>query len=1117
MRFILLFAFAMLFQFGGFGQFFTETFETGGATWNTIGTTSENDWITSTCAGNGGTLPGTNSLYITKGGTLPGCGVDGIEQHAYENAPIGSSSLIRYSQVNGLCYTSMSLSYDFQINGDANDYAEIVISTDGISWNALSSVLFDSPSWTNSNLTIPALYDNSVYYIGVRFTYDNTIIDNAPIAVDNFEISGTDNNAPTAICPGNQTLYTTSSTCDALLPDYSNLVTITDICNDTTVTIAQNIVAGTAMSAGSSPYTIIMSATDGDGNSGQCQFDVSVIDTIAPSITCPTGPFTQYLDASCQLTIADYSNLVVANDNCESVFALTITQSPPAGSIVGASATINYEVQDSFGNAANCSFLMNAVDTISPLINCPPNDTVSTTVGCGAVLGDYTSLGMPSDNCTFSGSITITQSPTPGTNISSGDQIVSLIADDGNGNTGTCTFIVTVEDQVGPTITSCVPNQTVFATSNCDGVLADYTNLLTVSDNCSATANLTFSQSPSAGTTITGTTLITITVTDENSNSTNCQFSAFLSDTIPPTIICPNDTSLSINSSCQYVVPNFTGDVTGTDNCSSFGAMTVQQFPAPGATASGITNVTFNLIDDQGNTASCVAIITPIDSVAPTIACPTPTPIDNGISCDYTLGNYVSSAVILDNCPNYSVSQTPSAGSVIPVGTNTITLTVLDAGGNTNSCSFDLEIFETQNPTIVCPNDTVSCDPIVSYALPTFSDNCLVSLVQTDLTGYSSGSVFPVGTTTLEYTTIDSSENTGTCQFSIEILPFADPATIQEDTIFLCGSNSTLLQADSISSGSGQWTVSAGTGSFNNEFAYATGVNSILNGTNLFVWTVSSPSCGSTSDSIYVISTPIDLTASTQDTIIACETLTVPLQANQPIYGTGVWSTNTNAVITDNSSANTSAGNLENGWNSFIWTITNPGCPSTSDTLEIFAMCVPQIDQADTAVCLENDLISVSVSNAAAGQEVSWSSPFSSVSFGDPNAATTTVEGFDNGINYVVCSFDYGGCNTTQDTIKVAGSVCNGFDPVIPTVFTPGNFDGKNDLFNIDFLDILYPDCHVVIFNRWGSVVFESDGYSSPWNGTHKGELLPMGTYYYKIELNDTDQQVFTGDISIIN
>lgn len=1117
MRFILFLAFALFIQFGSFGQFFTQDFETGGATWNTSGTTSENDWVTSTCAGNGGTLPGTNALYISKGGTQPGCGLDGIEQYAYENAALGSSSLIRYSQVNGLCYNALSLSYDFKINGDANDFGEIVISTDGVSWNALSTPLFDSPTWTNSTIAIPALYDNSVFFIGVRFTYDNTTIDGDPIAVDNFQISGTDNNAPNAICPGNQTLYTTSSTCDALLPDYSNLVTITDICNDTTVTITQNITAGTAMSAGSSPYTIILTATDGNGNSGQCQFNVSIIDTIAPSISCPAGPFTQYLDASCQVTVADFSNLVVANDNCESVFALTVTQSPPAGSIIGTSATINYEVQDNFGNSASCSFLMNAVDSISPTISCPPNDTVSTTVGCGAILDDYTALGMPLDNCTFSGSISITQSPIAGTSISAGNQTVTLIADDGNGNTGTCSFIVTVEDQVGPTITSCVPNQTVYATTNCDGVLADYTNLLSASDNCSATANLTYSQTPSAGTTITGTTLITITVFDENSNSSNCQFSAFLTDTIPPSISCPNDTSLNINSSCQYLVPDFTGAVTGTDNCSAFGSMTVQQFPAPGASASGITNVTFNLIDDQGNSASCIAVITPIDSVAPSIACPSPAPIDNGLSCDYTIGNYVSSAVVLDNCPNYTVSQSPPAGTSIPVGSNTVTLTVLDAGGNTNSCSFQLEVFETQNPTIICPSDTVSCDPVVSYALPTFSDNCLASLAQTDQTGLSSGSTFPVGITTLEYTVMDSSGNTGTCLFNIEILPFADPAIIQEDSIFLCGTNSTLLQADSISSGSGQWTVSAGTGSFNNEFAYATGVNSVSNGTNLFVWTVSSASCGSTSDSVYVISTPIDLTASTQDTIIACEAATVPLQANQPLYGTGQWSTASNANITNNTSANTSAEIFDNGWNSFIWTITNQGCPSTSDTLEVFAMRAPQIDQADTAVCLENDLITVSVSNAAMGQAITWSSPFGSVSFGDPNAATTTVEGFDNGINYVVCSFNYTGCTTSRDTIKVAGSVCNGFDPVIPTVFTPGNFDGKNDLFNIDFLDILYPDCHVVIFNRWGSIVFESNGYSSPWNGTHKGELLPMGTYYYKIELNDEDQQVFTGDISIIN
>lgn len=1117
MRTLLFSLFAALIPIVSSAQFYTETFETGGLSWLTSGTTSENDWRTSTCAGNGSTLPGTTALYISKGGTQPGCGVDGVDQFAYVDAPLGSDSLIRYKEINGQCYQSMNISFDYLVNGDANDYAEIVVSTDAVNWIVLGPPLFDQTSWTSASLAIPGSFDNTLFYIGVRFVYNDNTIDGVPVAIDNVQISGTDNTAPNALCPSNQSIYTTSSTCDGILPDYTDAVLVTDICNDTNVTITQNAIPGTALSAGTSPHTITMTIADGSGNSSQCQFDVAVIDTFIPTISCPAGPFTEYLDAGCAVSVPDYSGLVTTSDNCESVFSLTVTQAPPAGATIGTNTIITYTATDNYGNSATCNFTLNVVDTISPTVICPGNDTIPTGASCSTIIGDYTSLATPSDNCTFGGSITVTQSPTPGTSLNAGDHTVTLTADDGNGNTGSCTFQLTIEDETAPVISNCGGNQTVYSDANCEGILDDYTSGVITFDNCSATANLTFGQSPAPGITITSSTVVLLTVTDESGNSNSCQLTALLTDTINPVINCPANFSLNIDANCEYLIPDITGNVTGTDNCSLFGDMNVTQNPTAGATGDGITNVTLQLTDEQGNSSTCVTVITPIDTVVPTINCPNPAPVNNGSLCDHSLSYYGSTASVIDNCPNYTITQSPAAGTIVSTGTQNITLTVTDAGGNASSCSFDLDIIENVLPTITCPSDTASCDPIVTYTSPTFADNCGATLLQTDATGYSSGSSFPVGVTTLEYTAVDSSGNMATCSFNVEILPFATPAVIQEDTIGLCGVGSVVLEADTVISGSGLWTISSGSGTFNNPFAHITGVNSVGTGTNVFVWTVSSPNCGSSSDSVIVIRTQEDLQASTQDTIIACNDLSVPLQANTPLYGTGMWSTTSSGIIDNASSANTSASLTDNGWHAFVWTITNPGCPTTADTVEVFSMGKPIIDQNDTSVCLENYTLTLSVGNAADGQEILWYSDNNSIQFSEANNDTTDISGLDNGINYIVCSFDYPGCQITRDTIEIAGSVCNGFDPVIPTVITPGNFDGKNDLFNIDFLDILYPNCHVVIFNRWGSIVYESTGYSSPWDGTYQGAPLPMGTYYYKIELNDENQQILTGDISIIN
>ncbi|NIG53400.1 gliding motility-associated C-terminal domain-containing protein [Chitinophaga sp. Cy-1792] len=69
----------------------------------------------------------------------------------------------------------------------------------------------------------------------------------------------------------------------------------------------------------------------------------------------------------------------------------------------------------------------------------------------------------------------------------------------------------------------------------------------------------------------------------------------------------------------------------------------------------------------------------------------------------------------------------------------------------------------------------------------------------------------------------------------------------------------------------------------------------------------------------------------------------------------------------------------------------------------------------------------------------------------------------------------------------------------IPNAFSP-NGDGINDTWKIDKLDT-YPESDINVFNRYGQLVFKSHGYSHEWNGTINGSPLPVGTYYYTIDL----------------
>jgi gliding motility-associated-like protein len=103
------------------------------------------------------------------------------------------------------------------------------------------------------------------------------------------------------------------------------------------------------------------------------------------------------------------------------------------------------------------------------------------------------------------------------------------------------------------------------------------------------------------------------------------------------------------------------------------------------------------------------------------------------------------------------------------------------------------------------------------------------------------------------------------------------------------------------------------------------------------------------------------------------------------------------------------------------------------------------------------------------------------------------------------------GC-TLQDQVVVSVS-----SPLfIPNTFSPDN-DGTNDTWEIQGINI-YTDCFVKVFDRWGQEVFQSIGYSSSkeWDGTHNGNPLNEGVYFYIIELRDSDEQVFHGSITLV-
>ncbi|TYC17109.1 T9SS type B sorting domain-containing protein [Bizionia gelidisalsuginis] len=86
--------------------------------------------------------------------------------------------------------------------------------------------------------------------------------------------------------------------------------------------------------------------------------------------------------------------------------------------------------------------------------------------------------------------------------------------------------------------------------------------------------------------------------------------------------------------------------------------------------------------------------------------------------------------------------------------------------------------------------------------------------------------------------------------------------------------------------------------------------------------------------------------------------------------------------------------------------------------------------------------------------------------------------------------------------------------PFIPEGFSPNN-DGINDHFNIAGLYTIFEKHELLIYNRWGTLIFIGNNdlkwYGISNRGFNKGYLVPTGTYFYVLHLNDANYKSMTG------
>lgn len=184
------------------------------------------------------------------------------------------------------------------------------------------------------------------------------------------------------------------------------------------------------------------------------------------------------------------------------------------------------------------------------------------------------------------------------------------------------------------------------------------------------------------------------------------------------------------------------------------------------------------------------------------------------------------------------------------------------------------------------------------------------------------------------------------------------------------------------------------------------------------------------------------------------------------------------------------------------------GC-AISDSVWINVEQLPEFTVADPAAVFRPNTVNLShtitPTNGGVYRYTYWMDSLLQKPVMTPEAISEKGRYFIVGQNTVVPS-----CSVLQAVnVKV-------LDPIIeaPNVFSP-NSDGINDLWRIPKL-AYYPSCIVEVYDRSGKQLFRSlPGYPAAWDGRFNQQTLPVGTYYYRIRLNDELAYV-SGSVTII-
>ncbi|MEM9990107.1 MAG: HYR domain-containing protein [Bacteroidota bacterium] len=443
---------------------------------------------------------------------------------------------------------------------------------------------------------------------------------------------------------------------------------------------------------------------------------------------------------------------------------------------------IVYQITDACGNQKQCAFFVTVIkETLNALEVACPNDIELYTSSSSAI-GNWPLPTVLS----ICGSTPATFTQTAGFPLGSafplGATAVTYQITDACGQETSCTFMVNVLENRSPLVISCPDDITVTTTGN---IAIPTWELPEIVSTCSTNGAVQYSQTsgPVLGNPFpVGDTPIRYIVTDECGQQTPCSFtvSVIQVEQAALSIVCPDDIQLTTSTGSSrpsWELPEILSACgMGIQYVQTKGPDLGSVFPV------GNTVVEYEVTDGCGQRAYCTFTVEiRAEEVLPlAIACPFNLQvhiIGQDTSLTWELPQVLSTCNNNTAAVTYTQVSGPEIGSRFALGSTRITYKVEDACGQTDYCSFNIELIQgTPRPLVVeCPTDMHATLPIgvssseMTWPLPKVSSFCSDELVVSQVQGPPNGSRFWKGKSTIKYLVRDGCGNVAYCSFEIEI------------------------------------------------------------------------------------------------------------------------------------------------------------------------------------------------------------------------------------------------------------------------------------------------------------------------------------------------------------